>query len=195
METCAQLVHTMTKIDVNSCRTGTSQHSPPISTRVGEFLNRLLLFVGTIVEYLFGMHIGAVAGWLAGLCLANTYVEYFEPVYMNDLTELYRWRLMPGRYAITGATIGLLIGAVAIALIKNKLLAKRIAALQKQNITDPAVLARRLGTSETQIQRTPSKLTKNQKTTAKNLIFQKDYQLDQPILIRAYCPEKCKIAK
>jgi len=89
-----------------------------------QFLDKLLLFVGFVVEYAFGILIGYVLGWAIGLYVGNTYVEHFEPVYLDDLSQLpsllSHWRAIPHIFSRNGAIIGVALGMIAIALIHNK---------------------------------------------------------------------------
>lgn len=87
-------------------------------------LDKLLIFIEVVVEYICGIHIGYAIGWLIGLYVGNTYVEHFEPVYLEDLSQLSsllsHWRLAPYIFARNGAMIGVAVVMVAIALIHNK---------------------------------------------------------------------------
>jgi hypothetical protein len=80
-------------------------------------LDKLLNIVKVIVEYAFGLHIGYALGWVIGLFVGYTYVEYFEPVYMKDLSNVSYWRLAPYVFARNGAFIGLAIGMIVITVI------------------------------------------------------------------------------
>jgi hypothetical protein len=75
-----------------------------------------------VVEYAFGMQIGYVFGWIIGLYVGHSYVTYFEPVYLYDLSRLSYWRLAPSIFAQNGALIGVVVGMIAIAIINNILL-------------------------------------------------------------------------
>jgi len=99
-------------------------------------------------------------GWLIGLCVGNSFVEHFEPVYLDDLSQLSHWRSMLYRFARNGAIIGLAIGVVVITTINNKLLSQRVMSLYKKGRTDPKDIAHVLDESEKQIQRVINKLAK-----------------------------------
>ncbi|MDT8300370.1 MAG: hypothetical protein RQ760_02730 [Sedimentisphaerales bacterium] len=87
-------------------------------------LDKLFIFIEVVVEYVCGIHIGYAIGWLIGLYVGNAYVEHFEPVYLDDLSQLSsllsRWRLEPYIFARNGAMIGVAVVMVAIALVHNK---------------------------------------------------------------------------
>ena len=83
-------------------------------------MDKLLGILKVVVEYAFGMHIGYAIGWAIGLYAGYTYVEHFEPVYFDDLSELASWRLAPFIFARNGTFIGVVVGMIAIAIIKNK---------------------------------------------------------------------------
>jgi NhaP-type Na+/H+ or K+/H+ antiporter len=83
-------------------------------------LDKLLGIVKVVVEYAFGMHIGFALGWVIGLYTGYTYVEHFEPVYMEDLSEIATWRMAPFIFARNGTFIGIIVGIIAIAIINSK---------------------------------------------------------------------------
>jgi hypothetical protein len=83
-------------------------------------LDKLLNFIKVVVEYAFGTHIGYALGWVIGLYVGRFYVEHFEPVYLNDLSQLSYWRLAPYIFAQNGALIGVAVGMIAIALINSR---------------------------------------------------------------------------
>ena len=66
------------------------------------------------------MHIGYAIGWAIGLYAGYTYVEYFEPLYFDDLSKLASWRLAPFVFARNSAITGVILGMIAIAIINNK---------------------------------------------------------------------------
>jgi hypothetical protein len=73
------------------------------------------------------MQIGYVLGWIIGLYVGHYYIEYFEPVYMYDLSQLSFWRLLPSIFAQSGAFIGVVLGMIAIAIVNNILLDENFA--------------------------------------------------------------------
>jgi len=100
-----------------------SLHSFRINTSKERLLDKLFIFIEVVVEYVCGIHIGYAIGWLIGLFVGNTYVEHFEPVYLEDLGQLSsllsHWRLAPYIFARNGAMIGIAVVILAIALIHN----------------------------------------------------------------------------
>jgi hypothetical protein len=129
-----------------------------------QLLDKLLIFIKVVVEYAFGMHIGYAIGWLIGLYVGHSYVEYFEPVYLDDLSQLSSllsyWRSMPYIFARYGAMIGVAIGVIAIAIINNNLLNQRVTSLYKEGITNSNDIARHLCESVGQIERKINRLVK-----------------------------------
>lgn len=101
-----------------------SLHSFGINTSKERLLDKLFMFIEVVVEYVCGIHIGYAIGWLIGLHVGNTYVEHFEPVYLEDLSQLSsllsNWRSAPYIFARNGAMIGVAVVMIAIALIHNK---------------------------------------------------------------------------
>jgi hypothetical protein len=82
----------------------------------------LLILAKVVVEYAFGMQIGYALGWITGLYIGHSYVEYFEPVYLHDFSQLSYWRLAPSIFAQNGALIGVVLGMISIAIINNIML-------------------------------------------------------------------------
>ena len=99
---------------------GNSLYSFWINASKEQLLDKLLIFIEVVVEYAFGTHIGYALGWVIGLYVGHSYVEHFEPVYLDDLSQLSYWRLAPYIFARNGAVIGVAVGIIAIALIHNK---------------------------------------------------------------------------
>ena len=123
----------------------------------------LLLFVKAIVEYSFGMYLGAAIGFLLGLCAGYVYVEHFEPVYFSDfsdLNEITQWSQIPYEFARNGKLIGAVIGAIIIMTINSRLLTQKIISLYEKEVTEPKGIALSLGKSVRHIQRKISKLAK-----------------------------------
>jgi NhaP-type Na+/H+ or K+/H+ antiporter len=87
-----------------------------------QLLDRLSIFLKALVEYAFGMHIGYAIGWVLGLYVGHFYVEYFEPVYFDDLSELNYWRLAPYIFARSSAVIGVVVGVISVAVINSLVL-------------------------------------------------------------------------
>ena len=86
-------------------------------------------FIKGVVEYGFGMYLGAAFGWILGWFIGDVYVEHFEPVYFSDLanlSELTQWSKMPYEFAAVAKFCGATIGAMIIMIINSRLLTKRI---------------------------------------------------------------------
>lgn len=139
---------------------GASSNSLLINISTWQLLDRLLFFIKPVVEYAFGMHIGFAFGWLVGLCAGHSYVKHFEPVYLDDLSQLSFWMAVPNMFAKYGALTGLIIGAIAILIINSKLLSQKVTALYEKGITSPGQIARLLDKSVCQIERKMKKLAK-----------------------------------
>ena len=133
----------------------------------GQLLDRLLFYVKPIAEYAFGMHIGFAFGWLIGLCAGKSYVNHFEPLYLNDLNELAFLTAAPQLFARYGALSGLIIGILAIQIINNKLLKQGIIELCENRITDPGEIARLLDSNLNKIERKMTKLSEKRKISLK----------------------------
>ena len=144
--------------------TSSSFHSLWNNVSKEQLLDKLLFFVKAVVEYAFGIYIGYAIGWLIGICVGHSYVEHFEPVYLDDLGQLSYWWLLPYGFARNVAITGSIMGAIAIAIINNKLLNQRIVSLYKTGSTNPNDIARLLGKSVGQIERKMNKLVKSRES-------------------------------
>ncbi len=162
MDSYVESVSMMKKFDARN-----SLHSLGVNISAEWFLDRLLFFIKTIVEYALGMHIGFAIGWLIGLCVGHSYVGHFEPVYLDDLGPLSYWRLMPYEFARNGAIIGVAVGAIVITIINNKLLKQRVIFLHKKGSTDPRDIAKALGKRVGQIERKMNKLIEKERILSK----------------------------
>jgi hypothetical protein len=138
-----------------------------ISIPICRLLDRLLLFIRPIVEYVFGMHIGFAFGWLFGLVAGHYYVNHFEPVYLEDLNQFSFWNAVPNMFARCGALAGLMIGVIAIFIINSKLLNQNVAALYEQGITKPSKIAQLLDKNVGQIKRKMNTLVRAGKINRK----------------------------
>lgn len=145
------------------CKTNNSSCAFWIIAPIERLLDKLLFFVKPAVEYIFGMHIGIAFGWLIGLWAGHSYVEHFEPPYLDDFSRLSYWREAPDIFAEHGALIGLAIGVIVIDIINGALLSQRVTSLFEKNITNPKEIARLLDKSVGQIERTIYKLDKKGK--------------------------------
>lgn len=129
-----------------------------VNILTGQLLDRLLFVIKPIAEYAFGMHIGFAFGWLIGLCVGKSYVNHFEPLYLNDLNEFAFLTAAPQIFARYGAITGLIIGILAIQIINNKLLKQGIIELCENRITNPTQIARLLDSNLNKIERKMTKL-------------------------------------
>jgi hypothetical protein len=147
-----------------------SSNSLLINISIWQLLDRLLFFIKPVVEYVFGMHIGFAFGWLVGLYAGHSFVKHFEPVYLDDLSQLSFWTAAPNMFARYGALTGLIVGAIAILIIDSKLLKQKVTALYEKGITNPGQIAKLLDKNLCQIERKMKKLAKtgriNRKTNS-----------------------------
>jgi len=139
--------------------------------------DRVLFFVKAVVEYAFGMYIGAIAGGLLGRYAGNVYVTHFEPVSLYDFNELQRWGLMPYEFAGNGAVIGMVAGVIVVAIINSILLSQRVVSLYHSGVTEPKDIAQAFGKSARLIGRKINRLTKKGKITCQKHAFQKELAL------------------
>jgi len=153
MDSYVESVGMMKKFDARN-----SLHSLGINILAERFFDRLLFFIKTIVEYALGMHIGYAVGWILGWYTGNVYAENFEPLHFRDLNVFWKWELVPYEFARNGAIIGVVVGAMVIAIINNQLLKQRVIFLYKKGNTDPRDIAQALGKRVGQIEGKLNKL-------------------------------------
>ena len=121
MERCVDMVVAIEESGVGRDKTAEPLDLSSIEASVVSLFDRLLFFVKPVIEYTFGVHIGFAIGWLLGLWAGSIYAEYFEPPYINSLSELFQWRLLPYKIAEGGAVIGINAGIVAVGIIKKRI--------------------------------------------------------------------------
>jgi len=126
-----------------------------------QLFDELLIFLKVVVEYAFGIHICYFIGWVTGFFVGQFYVEQFEPVYLDDLSQLSYWRLAPYIFARNGGMIGAAAGMIVIAVINHKPHKQGAASLYEVEIDNPNEIARLLGKGVGQIKRKMNRRLKN----------------------------------
>lgn len=164
-----ETIDTLEDSEVSSQKCGDSSHMRPPDFPTVPLFDRLLSFVKPVVEYSFEMYMGAVIGHLVGWYSGNAYVDHFEPVYLYDIEHLKQWESLPRDFAVYGAIIGVVLGAIMIAIINSKLLCQRVASLYEKGVIDPEDIGRALGKSGRQIQRAIKKLAKKRRIVCKKV--------------------------
>jgi hypothetical protein len=171
MESNVEAAGTIGESDTSMGTASGCSRSPSVDVPHVALFDRLLLVLKAIVEYTFGVQMGATAGWLFGWCAGSAYVKHFQPVYASDLSELGRWELIPCAIARHGAVIGAVVGAMIIMIVNGKLLSRRVVSLYEKGITDPSDVARALGKSKRPIRRAIRSLAKKHSDVFKEVDF------------------------
>jgi len=83
------------------------------------FLDKLLFLIEPVVDYAFGIFIGYVLGRLAGFWAGFIYSKHYEPVYMENLSELSFWRIMPYEFAKSGSVVGVIVVIIALKIVNS----------------------------------------------------------------------------
>ena len=146
---------------------GFGGYETPISISLrssGQRFGDWLLSVFTaILEYSFGMYIGAALGWLLTWWAGDLYVGYFKPVYCSgfaELEQIVQWSCtLPYEFAGVGRLLGAVIGAITIMLLNHHLLNQKIISLCEDEAVGPAEIARALGENSRHIKKRVDKLT------------------------------------
>lgn len=160
MSNTTETVNIVGGFSTNSWNSHKILHLVRLDVSKKQLSSRLLPFVEAIVEYSFGMYMGAAIGFLLGWYAGSVYVEHFEPVYFSDLSEIRQWSRIPYEFAGNGKLVGAAAGAIMIMLINSLLLAQKIVSLYEKEVTDPKDIARALGMNVRKIQKRISKLAK-----------------------------------
>ena len=163
METCIEPISIIERPEAGSHKTERPVYSTATGTSKISFPIRSLLIIKTIVEYGFGVYVGFICGWIVGLWVGNSYVRYSKPAYIQDISEFSYWQLLPYDFAKNCSIIGVIFGFIAIKIVNNKLLKKRIISLYKKGNTEPKDIAQNLWIREQRIKRLIDNLTEKGK--------------------------------
>ncbi|MHC4531599.1 MAG: helix-turn-helix domain-containing protein [Planctomycetota bacterium] len=145
-----------------SCNDDNFWLAKPVRSKLKRLLGQMLFFIKTMTEYALGMYIGAFIGLCIGWWGGHCYAEHVKPFYLSNSAELTQavayCSEMPFEFARNGKLAGAVAGAIAIALINGSLLRWGIISSYESEVRSVKVIARRLGTSEKQVQRKIRKL-------------------------------------
>lgn len=129
--------------------------------QAGGMLDKALLQIAVVVEYLFVMHIGVVIGWLIGLWAGNVYFDHFSPEDYSKAFMLTKQGVIPYAFTKNGAIIGILASIIALAVINRRLFLREIASFYAEGVTSSDEVARRLGYSVWRVERTMRRFNNN----------------------------------
>lgn len=163
MEGHSQAIAVMDRAEVAFCK---PQPSPRITHSLFSDVSlwdRLPLFVGPIPEYVFGAHIGFAASWLVGFLLGNIYVEYSKPAWINDLSQLSYWEMLPCGAVRGCASVGIVNNIVVISIVESKPLRCSIITLCQKGIAKPEVIPHRLVKNKEKIRKAINQYIKKNK--------------------------------
>jgi len=91
--------------------------------------------VAVLLEHLFGLLTGALAGRWIGYYLGRLYADSVEPVYLRDLSELASCQLIPETWAAIGVACGASAGLLLVAFFNRRLLRKGARTLVEGSVT------------------------------------------------------------
>jgi hypothetical protein len=124
-------------------------------------LDKALMLIAAVVEYLFVMHIGVVIGWLIGLCVGNIYFNHFSAEDYSKAFVLTKQGVIPYAFTKNGAITGILVSIIALAVINKRLFLREVASFYAKGVTSSVEVARRLGYSVWRVERTMRRLNNN----------------------------------
>ena len=122
--------------------------------QAGGMLDKALMLIAAVVEYLFVMHIGVVIGWLIGLWIGNVYFNHFSPEDYSRAFALTKHGVIPYAFTKNGAITGILISIIALAAINKRLFLREVASFYVKGVTSSDEVARRLGCGVWRVERT-----------------------------------------
>ena len=122
--------------------------------QAGGMLDKALMLIAAVVEYLFVMHIGVVIGWLIGLWIGNVYFNHFSPEDYSRAFALTKHGVIPYAFTKNGAITGILVSIIALAVINKRLFLREVASFYAKGVTSSDEVARRLGYSVWRVERT-----------------------------------------
>jgi hypothetical protein len=134
--------------------------------QTGRTADKVLFIITAVAEYILVMHIGIIIGWFLGLWAGNVYFEYFPPQDSSKVFVLTRYGLIPHAFAKNGAIAGSFASIIFLWFINKRLFMKEVNGLYEEGITSSEEIAKRLGHSVQQVERTTRKLNKNIKQTS-----------------------------
>ena len=93
----------------------------PLRTSL-QAVTKLISYVLVIIlESLFGLHLGAIAGWCGGWCLGKLYQAIYEPAHLITIDSVKFWyylSIKSGQYAaILGAALGVIFAIIIFTFI------------------------------------------------------------------------------
>ena len=95
-------------MDTQTAKLGTSQS-------LWDCIDKLMSITDITFEFFVAICIGAIIGWLFGLCAGHIYVDHYQPVYASEyssLSKVSEWASKPGIVASIGAHIGAIVGMI-----------------------------------------------------------------------------------
>lgn len=101
------------------CSISVSNYLRPLNIFTQQNINKFLYLIGRVLEYVFGMHFGALVGYVCG-----KFIGYFFNKNLSlgifSLDEIMTSLPLTYRYAICGAVIGTIVGLMAITIMHIK---------------------------------------------------------------------------
>lgn len=114
---------------------------------------KLLLHLSvTALECLFGLHLGAIAGWCGGWFMGSGYQNTCNSVALSSFEEIQNWYFLPHTFGQYGAIAGALIGTLAVIFISKRIKRNRILDLYQKGVTRPYDLAKFTGLSRQRVE-------------------------------------------
>jgi hypothetical protein len=136
------------------CRSIVARRLQLLILQEGGMLDKALLLIAVVVEYLFVMHVGVIIGWLLGLWAGNVYFDHFSPQDYSKALVLTKQGVIPYAFTKNGAITGILVSIIVLAVINKRLFFKEVTDLYAEGITSSKEIARRLGHSVRRVERT-----------------------------------------
>lgn len=82
----------------------------------GQLLKRFFRLITKTLEYVLGIHMGAVIGYLCGKCAGIIYIRYFDHINIVEINNIQQLWGTQYTFAIGGLLIGSIAGIIFIEL-------------------------------------------------------------------------------
>ncbi len=104
------------------------------------------------LECLFGLYLGAVAGWCGGWCTGNVYQNTCNSGTFTSFEEIRLWCNLPHTFGQYGTILGAAIGVICVIFISRRIKRNRILELYRNGTTRPCDLAKFTGISRQKVE-------------------------------------------
>jgi hypothetical protein len=88
--------------------------------------DKVLGFIVTVLDYMLGMVMGGIGGWVIGYCLGHIVLDMFEPARLESIEAIEYWYYLPLTFGRYGAMIAACISIPVFYAISKKRVHRQI---------------------------------------------------------------------